>query len=427
MAEVKKRAHGAVWREVDATLVEWDAVGTRVTRPWPKPRCWTHSTAPGAGWVEGYGRLHHEVWTPELRWRGPATDARRRAAAAVPEQVRNAVSAAALVSQEWQVLSMVARVPMSLELVASVPALAGMLAACRSLGRTVQRPLRTIRALLRTPDGMVRWRKILRWLGFPDTRAFVNVLRAVPTGANLNTQSVLSLRDLWGHPQARKRLLHAPRLSVDAISLIQAAHAEGVLDRLHPELIAAAAIEASWSGLPDRFVDCARYWRALYPRRPLPSFHTIEEVEATLPTLVTAYRVARGDATTRAFPPPPLPSPPEIVPLASPEALTAEGARMGHCLGLTGWEHSARLGLGYAYAVCHEGERATLWLRRDRSCDLGFRLEQLRGPYNAAPSPRVADLVARWLVDLSEAPPVLADVWVEGVVDELPWEEEIPF
>jgi hypothetical protein len=39
----------------------------------------------------------------------------------------------------------------------------------------------------------------------------------------------------------------------------------------------------------------------------------------------------------------------------------------------------------------------------------------------------VADLVARWLVDLSEAPPVLADVWVEGVVDELPWEEEIPF
>ena len=60
---------GALWREADGTLVEWDLSEVRVTRPWPLPRCWAKSPGPFGRWREVYGRVVPWVWKPDASTR----------------------------------------------------------------------------------------------------------------------------------------------------------------------------------------------------------------------------------------------------------------------------------------------------------------------------------------------------------------------
>lgn len=420
MSENKKRQprQGAVWRAHDATLVEWNSMESRVTRPWPKPRAWRKPAAEGSAWVECFGSVPSHITSPEWtsvsqRKDTPSTLAVRQAWSTVPADVREAIHSAALQGEEWGMLSMLARCPGALELARSVPVLAGALAASRRFGAPVARPLRSVRALLRRPDGMVRWRAIARWLELPHCRAFINALRKMTTTASVSVQDIKSLQLLWNHRLAQKRILHSEALSLDALYLIKAAHEHGVLDQLHPDLVGAAGHGGRWGGLAFRFDIAVQMWQYLHPRRPLPAWRTLEQVEVASTALRDEVRQAKGLTTLAVypFPPPPFEGGPGITPLISEAELVAEGAAMGHCLGWQNWQQEARMCRGYAFHVGEGPDRATLWLRRDRSCALGFQIDQFKGPGNAAPTPTAIDMVARWITNLGAAP-TLPEAWI---------------
>lgn len=438
MAEEKRIAvSGAVWRVDDATLVEWDEEETRVTRPWPQPRAWRRGRTPNGAWREVFGRVHRAGWrTPPVRPRPlrPAEAARRAAWDTVPLDIREAIEAAALGSEEWPLLSMLARCPGALELTRSVPLLAGALASCRNFRREVKRPLRSIRALLRPADGMGRWRRIATWLGFDGSRAFVNVLRRIPPGARFWPQDLRALQRVWSHPFGRKRLLHAPRLGRELVRLLEVLRDRGGLEEVHPDLLDALAAAGPWGSLGNRLDAVLLGWRERRPGRPLPAWRTVEQVEAAFVELVAEARQEEAEALAElGFPQPPLPAGPGISPIASAEELVAEGGQMQHCIGAPNWAREAGLRLGYGYRVQVGEDRATLWLQRDSTSPFGFALTQLRGPSNAAPTPAVVDAVARWLQALGVTRPALSEEWsaVQPPPSTLryPWarEDEIPF
>lgn len=415
--EKRTVARGAVWRAEDSTLVEWDPQETYVTRPWPKPRAWRRSASRWGKWEEVRGRVPRSAWQPPPLRRPlrPAELARRTAWGTVPAEVRQALEGAALAFHDWNTLALLARCPGALDLAGSVPVLAGALAACSDLRPKVARPWRAARALLRLPDGMARWRKVARWLGFDDSRAFVNVLRRMPAGQSFRSDDLRALRRVWADRAGRKRLLHTNVLSREGLRLLEGAMAEGVLDHVRAELVDAAAHVGRWGGLAGRFTAAAALHRHLHPRSPLPPWRTAEDVETAMLGLNlerTLRMVAEsGPDVPRAFPPCPLPCAPGVEPLDSAEALVAEGLAMGHCIGGPNWAYSALHALGYGFRVRVGGQSGTLWLRRDRESAYGFSVDQLQGPGNATPAEPVRRAVAEWLGALAASPPALPEPW----------------
>lgn len=397
---------GALWREADGTLVEWDLSEVRVTRPWPLPRCWAKSPGPFSRWREVYGRVVPWVWKPDAptRVRSWAGEARLAAWSTVPVPVREAWLAAHTAGDRWGLFTLLARCPGAIELAHSVPILAGGLSSPSELGKRVARPHRSARALLAVPDGMQRWRKVAAWLGFDGSRAFVNLLRRIPLGTGFGTMHQRALRRVWADPMGRKRLLHAPRVDSAVVLLLHAAVERGVVAELHPDLLEDTFDNGPWPTASAWFDEAVMHWRHEHPGRPLPSWRTGTAVQAS----VRRERARPpsqpwGGGPVPPFPPPPLPDGPGIAALASPEALVAEGQAMQHCLGWAAWEVEARARLGFAYRVEVEGERATLWLKRDPSEPAGFLVRQLQGPKNQRPSAGLMRRVAEWLV--SHTPP----------------------
>lgn len=433
---------GAVWRAEDSTLVEWDPQEVLVTRPWPLPRAWQRSTSPHGKWQEVRGKVWRGAWAPPPQRRPlrPAEVARRTAWGMVPPEVRQALEGAALAFHDWDTLAMLARCPGALELAGSVPVLAGALAASAHLRPPVARPWRAARALLRLPDGMARWRKVARWLGFEDSRAFVNVLRRMSAGQSFHSNDLQALRLIWADKAGRKRLMHAPVLSREGLRILIGAREAGVLEQVRPELLAAAEHAGRWGGLSSRFGFAARMHLELHPRSPLPAWRTAEEVEAYLLELELERARLRRPIRVEELeiPPCPLPCPPGIEPLDSVPALVDEGQQMSHCIGGVNWAASAAHALGYGFRVRIDGELGTLWLRRDRQSAFGFSVDQLQGPRNSTPAECVRRAVAEWLAALTEAPPELPELWLTESADVdpfrpvgLPWgwgpDPDIPF
>jgi hypothetical protein len=407
---------GALWREADGALVEWEAGEVRVTRPWPLPRSWLKLGPTHSRWREVNGRVGSWAWAPdaERRVRSWAGKARLAAWSTVPLGVRLAWAAARLAGEAWPLLSMLARCPGARELALSVPMLAGALTAHGELRTPVARPLRSIRALLALPDGMARWRRVARWLGFDDSRAFVNLVRRLSLEGGFGSGAQRRLREVWADSMGRKRLLHAPRVDAGVVELLASAVRRGLAAQVHPELVDVAFGADVWGGVAQNFDEAAMHWQHAHPTRPLPSWRTAADVEAALaPRAHFLPEVTWSGVTPPPFPPPPLPAGPGITPLASPEALAVEGEEMEHCLGWLAWEYEARARLGYGYRVEFGGERASLWLQREEGEPTGFRVRQLRGPRNAAPSPDLVREVASWLVG-NAAPPGQPRRWLVG-------------
>ncbi len=251
------------------------------TRPWPASRVWRRAAA--------YHRARRRAARPFSALLGGG-GARRRllrhlrgsAWSLVPLEVRAVVDAAAVTRQEWALLSMVAGSPGGMELATSVPLLAGALAARAHLGCALPRPIRSVAALLRPPDGMARWRGISASLGFDGSRAFVDVLRRAAPGQRFSLQDLRALRRLWQDPIGRERLRHLPLTAPEAIRLLHAARLRGGVGQVHPELLAAAAAAGPWSGIATRFDAALQAWRSLYPQRPLPAWRTPEQLESAM-------------------------------------------------------------------------------------------------------------------------------------------------
>jgi hypothetical protein len=422
---------GAKWRPDNGKLIEWNEHEVRVIQPWPQPRCWSKRAEDGAAWVEVYGVIPDGVWGLTEKPLTFTQRARREAWATVPDEVQRLVTSCALVGGRWSALAMLARCAGADALARSIPVLAGALS-CGRLFRKASQPWRSARALLAVPDGMARWQKIARWLGFDGSRAFVRVLRRLSTNG-LAPFHLQALGEVWQHPIGKKRLLHAPRLGRDAIELLATAVRLGVVDRIHPELVSALATNARYeSGLelwqhfeedallttyqPDVVLEhLTRHWRRLRGRSPLPTFASTAELFTTYRAL--AQEVAEiNRAEALPFPTCPLTTVPGITAIATSAGLIFEGRRMRHCIKNPSYISTAMRHGACAFHVDDPDESPnhqgyTLWITRSATAPCGFAHAGLFGVENSAPTEAARALVAGWLDHLNAAAAPLPADW----------------
>ena len=371
--------------------------GVTVIDPWPNPRAWTKRN--GGRWLAARPCIDLSAVSPRhapITWPGQPE---QPVYEAIPKHVATAVVDAHLERLQWASLQLAARVPGGLELLQETPVLGAALAAAYCVRPTpVKRPLRSARALLRNAGGMRTWRRVAGWLGFGDSAAMVRLFRRIQVVPDrpLTLAALEGLRQSWGEPLARKRLLHAPRVDRNVLELIALARAAGAVQDLHPALVDAVFNQGESTWLPRRFDQLVRSWPELRPGRAFPVLRSAQALDALHAEL--SAEVHSQEAIPVEFPPPPLPSAPGIEPLTGPEALRAESKVMHNCLDLESWAQGARRCAGYAYRVSVDQQQADIWIAPAWSSPAGtFRVLEARGPANA-PAPMVCmDRVRSWL------------------------------
>jgi hypothetical protein len=405
---------GTVWLAERGKLYRFTDDEALVVRPWPTPQAWRKRA--GQGWAPASPMI-------DLSMADAGTNyGERMAWAQVPKEVRDAVCIAHFSGFQWSTLSMIARCPGALELAQKEPMIAAMLA----VGNRV-RPvpvswlLRSIRGVLKVPDGWGRWRRVHGWLGLDESRSFVRLTRKAHIEKHrwrlVHWRLIVAL---WETPRGRKLLQHLPEVTPDhaevVASLWRLGNANAVAAMLHPNFMNEILEQGIHGGAWHIAHDLAEVWPLVWPERPVPQIRSIEHLEILRAEVNIVYEFEHreevgveqirrqsvldalngGASPESLFPPPPLPGTGIIQPLLTPKALVREGEMMGHCLRNEHWTTMACMALGFAYHVELHQERATFWVARDRESPLGLHVEQIQGPHNQTPSAGIVSEVRRW-------------------------------
>jgi hypothetical protein len=273
--------------------------------------------------------------------------------------------------------------------------------------------LRSVRSLLQTPDGWKRWIRICRWLGLDSSKSFIRMTRRAeirPFSWTLRRWK--AILNLWAHPDGRKLLQHASRITEAHGQLFEIAlvhlPVEEAVRIIHPALFAELSEEGGYTGAPWVLGSTLQMWGAAWHERRLPRLTSVNQIEQLrAETLEQLEAVQLSDSIDWMtipddFPPTPLEPWPGMTPLDSEAALVREGREMNHCIGNGDWPRYARKRWGYGYTVRLGDERVTLWLSRVDSHPAGFSIEQLRAHGNMAPSPELAQYIHTWLATHAE-------------------------
>jgi hypothetical protein len=420
----------------------------QVIEPWPLPAAWTKRDGKPwralRPWVDlSAVSQHHRPFS----W---TSVAELEALEQVPQDIAQAVVDAHLDRLQWASLQFAARVPGGLHLLRDVPLLGAALSCAYTLRPVpVQRPLRSARALLRRGRGKKTWRRVAAWLGFEGSQAFVNTLRRVKLEPSRpwSVELFEGIRAAWRQPRAKKLLLHAGQLDLDSVQLIVTAMELGVIDHLHPAVVAAAFNAGLETTVPRRFGEVAGAWPTVHPGRPLPVVKSAEALDALRERLrheIEAKFAVPTIEIPEAFPPPPLPPLPGVRALSTAAELREEAVAMSNCLHLDHWDEWTRMRLGYAYSVTvNPHNRADVWIAPDPNRPGCFEVQEVRGPSNEPPSEPCKRLVELWIeqhrrlvasavsaVQLVPAP--WRSAWLPRPVSQLPAEvswavDEMPF
>ena len=228
-----------------------------------------------------------------------------------------------------------------------------MIAAMLAMGnqfrpQPVQWLQRSIRSLLRTPDGWKRWIRICRWLGVDHSKSFIRMTRRVeirPFSWTIGRWK--AILTIWAHPQGRKLLQHAQRITDAHGQLFQTALVHRPIDEvvriIHPALLTELADVGGFTGAPWVLGSILQMWDNAWHERPLPRLHSVEAIEdLRAETLRELEAVHLTDSISwmsvpEDFPPIPLAPWPGMTPLDSDEALAREGQEMDHCIGNGDW------------------------------------------------------------------------------------------
>ena len=437
---------GTVWLAERGKLYRFSDDEAVVVKPWPKPQAWRKRA--GQGWTPAAPLIDLSVAN------GGTNYGERMAWGQVPKAVRDAVCGAHFAGFQWPTLSMIARCPGSLELAQKEPMIAAMLAVGNRVRPvSVSWLLRSVRTLLKTPDGWKRYQRIHGWLGLDESRSFVRLTRKARIDKHRwRLAHWRFIVRLWETKRGRKLLQHLPEVTPEhaelIASLLRLGNAEEVAGMLHPKLMKEVLEQGFHAGVWCIAHDLVEVWPLVWPGRPVPLIRSIEHLETLRAQANIAYDQAHrmecgteqirrqsvldalnaGATPESLFPPPPLAGNGRIQPLLTPTALVREGQTMGHCLRNEHWTLMACMALGFAYHVELNGEVATFWLARDQDSPLGFHVEQIQGPHNRKPSDAVITEVLRWFhhheawarhrrgeieAPKGEPSPVLAEVWAQ--------------
>jgi hypothetical protein len=381
---------GCLFEPDTGRLYEYDGAEVTVFFPWPEMVAFRRQVLDEA-WKSLLPNLRVPANGDEGAERDTGEDAaaRRRYWEQVPANVRLVVQPYA--EGHWKLLAWMARTgDAAQDLVVSNPSLAFALACYREFRARRGRPVEAYAPPLLVYE---KQRRILGWLGFPSSEAVRHILQKVEHPA-INAQRLLALRPRLADAGVRQRLAHLPRIGKSVLRMA----ADGSVLAVTPRML--QDIQAGQLDPPDRRAlallhDMVRMWQQVRPRAPLPLFHRfarIGEVHDQLAQEVN--REATAAAPMQAAPAaPPLPETDAIVALTTRQQLVEEGEAQHNCV--ASYFGSVALGYRAIYRVL-KPERATLSLVRRRA---GWRIEQLKGPYNRSVRPETRRAVSLWLAD----------------------------
>ena len=392
---------GVVFDRVTGRLYEVETGQVMVLFPWPEmaayrsPVCHRH-------WSSCLPAFHLPL-EPDGR-----DDPVGRYATLIPADVRRVVTPYA--RGQWQLLAWIARSgPAALDLCVSNPALAFMVASAWQFRNPGGGPTcEPIPALL----PYRKQRSILGWLGFPGTDAARHIVRKITYPA-MNLEWLVALRERLRVAEIAKRLAHVPRINAAILRMTAESSILHVSPRLLQEI--ADGSDAAPPVQPDTLADTLQMWRQVRPGRPLPLFHSADRVrDAHEELTVLVDRHIRPTLRATALPPPPFPGTSIIRPLTSVSELRREGRRQHNCAA----SYAVRVARGnYAMYRVLAPERCTLGLIR-RGRNGNWRIDQLKGPSNAAVSAETRLMVRDWLKQARAEPARPVEATAAAVVED---------
>ena len=237
----------------------------------------------------------------------------------------------------------------------------------------------------------LKQREIARWLGFPGSQAWANILSKIPADI-VSLESLLSLKRAAEHSDVEKLLSHLGAINAGVIGLVTSQPALRVIT---PSLLSEVAQvpdernSAQLFHLVNDIVDLHSRARPGWAVRP---FLTIAEVQRKHQETVDEYAAFLKMVEAGLLPEPPLPGTEQIIPLTDAEQLYVEGCSQHNCVG--SYVELVRKGQCYIYKVLVP-ERATLSIAK--APDGCWAIQQLRLSFNRFPSAATWKLVQDWL------------------------------
>ena len=387
-------------------LYKFDKVGVSVIRFWPQPAAWRKTRCRRWKALRPHIYIQSMFPTPpdtsresDPEYIAPSKSmlieerCELAAVLTIPEHVREV---AGRFPSDWQfqLLSMIARCDGALELAASNPALAAMLAANRVFHKpSVKQPMRSARTLL-----LKKRRDICGWLGFPAKDAVVRCLAKVAHRA-LSFKSLLYLRQACNDAGMLQRLGFISRINADVIRVASDPRLLHVCtNRLLDELGKKIHESSAWSNgeVSPRVAFMLRDVLRMLPENARPHFDTVEQIVQQHNHDIEQLRLHGKDTIPfAAFPDPPLPGLPRIVePLSDTHQLQEWGAINHNCC-LSYWRQIVEDRNVYIYKIeTPDGVLATLSLCLKRG---KWRLGELKEACNREPSWKLIELVESWL------------------------------
>jgi hypothetical protein len=237
----------------------------------------------------------------------------------------------------------------------------------------------------------MKQREIAKWLGFPGSQAWANILSKIPAEV-VSLESALALRTGAGANQLEKLLCHLQTINAGALALI---HDEGTGRLVTPTLLEEVS-EAPEERTTPQIVHLINEIVVLHMRmgtdERLTAFRSCEEVRRKQQQSVDDYAQHRKRLESEDLPEPPLPGTEHIIPLTTCGELEEEGEAQHHCVGCYG--PLVATGDCYVYRVLSP-QRATLSI--EKGPDGCWRIEQLYLSCNRPVSSETRKAVQGWL------------------------------
>ncbi len=359
---------------------------------WPDIRAFRRSVVGSAEWKAFEPEQFRVSGDPTLPPSPHAVMDFRRFMSRVPEALVTEV--ARFPEDHWALLSWLARAGIiGDDLLQSNPCLTLMLAKAPNFAaRPGRMPIWSLR-----PSAPQK--TLFGKLGFPPTEAMRRLARKVAFSA-MSASRLRDVRDaIRRAPAIVGNLSHLRRLNANVLAAV----AGGEL-QVTPHLLthlSDPSHDDPTAPLGSAIADTVRGLRLLHPRRPLPVFDHLSQIDRLHEQVVEELALHKGRGTLP-FPAPPVDGTETIVPLLTAIDLVVEGRQQHNCV--ASYEQLARRGAVALYRVMAP-ERATLSLVRDRGV---WKISELKGPCNRHVSPKTREAVRQWLAgetDKSLRPP----------------------
>jgi hypothetical protein len=247
--------------------------------------------------------------------------------------------------------------------------------------------------------------EILQWLGFPSAEAMVRLMRKILPEA-ITPPDARMLRQAVVEPEAARLLSHLRIVNAGILGLVSNLK---LLPFISPQLLAEVSRsedERTRQPAADLLINALYIMTVSLIHLRIPRFLSIAAIREfhdrmiaeaqrkteVSRTAVQARRKRKSPTLPSAFPPPPVPGTPDIVPLTTSGQLKAEGSEQHNCVGT--YARKVRAGDVYIYKVLNP-ERATLAIRL--GSDGFWRRSEIECARNRPVSNSTKAAVDQWL------------------------------